>query len=417
MNIEIANRLQALRKQKNLSQEELAEKIGVTRQAVSKWERAEASPDTENLILLAKLYDISLDELLKVNGESVPESGGISLKKADYGFSGEEIKEMRPENYTEEEIYPGRPEAESTSIPQGAPFGADISDEERKSAFSDENAVKNDSNLADTLEKAGRALGDVLNAAGKKVEEGLKKADEEIRKANAEADRDPYAAENNSENWEKKFKQDMEKFGESMEKMGKDIERQVESAFANKHEHKSEHTHCSHKEKEPATLFDKLFPLIITFLFLGTIPLHLAHPGWTLFLLIPLYYTTKEAIRKRNPMVFCYPVFCVLVYCVIGGFLDVFIPGLSDNWYGFMWLIFLTIPLYYTIFPAIKKRNPLVFCYPVLCVMVYIGMGMVLDWISGWLGGVWFSLAWAPIFLSIPVYYIVLSHYQKKKNS
>lgn len=416
MNIEIANRLQALRKQKNLSQEELAEKIGVTRQAVSKWERAEASPDTENLILLAKLYDISLDELLKVNGESVPESGGISLKKADYGFSGEEIKEMRPENYTEEEIYPGRPEAESTSIPQGAPFGADISDEERKSAFSDENAVKNDSNLADTLEKAGRALGDVLNAAGKKVEEGLKKADEEIRKANAEADKDPYAAENNSDDWEKKFKQDMEKFGESMEKMGKDIERQVESAFASKNEHKSEHTHCSHKEKEPATLFDKLFPLIITFLFLGTIPLHLAHPGWTLFLLIPLYYTTKEAIKKRNPMVFCYPVFCVLVYCVIGGFLDVFIPSLSDNWYGFMWLIFLTIPLYYTIFPAIKKRNPLVFCYPVLCVMVYIGMGMVINWISD-LGGMWFAVAWAPIFLSIPVYYIVLSHYQKKKNS
>ena len=64
MNIEIANRLLELRKEKNFSQEELAEKIGVSRQAVSKWERAESSPDTDNLIELARLYEISLDELL-----------------------------------------------------------------------------------------------------------------------------------------------------------------------------------------------------------------------------------------------------------------------------------------------------------------------------------------------------------------
>lgn len=67
MNIEIANRLVELRKKKGLSQEELAEKLGLSRQAVSKWERAEASPDTDNLICLAKLYGISLDELLKTD--------------------------------------------------------------------------------------------------------------------------------------------------------------------------------------------------------------------------------------------------------------------------------------------------------------------------------------------------------------
>lgn len=64
MNIEIANRLVNLRKVNNLSQEALAEKLGISRQAVSKWERAEASPDTDNLILLARLYGVSLDELL-----------------------------------------------------------------------------------------------------------------------------------------------------------------------------------------------------------------------------------------------------------------------------------------------------------------------------------------------------------------
>lgn len=64
MNVEIANRLVQLRKQNNLSQEELAMRLGISRQAVSKWERAESSPDTDNLIALASLYRMSLDDLL-----------------------------------------------------------------------------------------------------------------------------------------------------------------------------------------------------------------------------------------------------------------------------------------------------------------------------------------------------------------
>lgn len=72
MNIKIANRLVELRKKNNLSQEALAEKLGISRQAVSKWERAEASPDTDNLILLAKLYQVSLDDLLLRTEEEIP---------------------------------------------------------------------------------------------------------------------------------------------------------------------------------------------------------------------------------------------------------------------------------------------------------------------------------------------------------
>ena len=64
MTLETANRLYELRKKYDLSQEELAEKLGVSRQAVSKWERSEASPDTDNLIALAKIYGLSLDELI-----------------------------------------------------------------------------------------------------------------------------------------------------------------------------------------------------------------------------------------------------------------------------------------------------------------------------------------------------------------
>lgn len=58
------SRLSKYRKKKGLSQEELAFKLDVSRQAVSKRERDEASPDTNNLISLAKIYGVSLDDLL-----------------------------------------------------------------------------------------------------------------------------------------------------------------------------------------------------------------------------------------------------------------------------------------------------------------------------------------------------------------
>lgn len=67
MNVETANKLVKLRKNHGLSQEALANRLGVSRQAVSKWERAESSPDTDNLIALAKLYGIRVDDML--NGD------------------------------------------------------------------------------------------------------------------------------------------------------------------------------------------------------------------------------------------------------------------------------------------------------------------------------------------------------------
>ena len=64
MNLTIANRLVELRQSLGLSQEALASSLGVSRQAVSKWERGESSPDTDNLIALAELYGLSLDALV-----------------------------------------------------------------------------------------------------------------------------------------------------------------------------------------------------------------------------------------------------------------------------------------------------------------------------------------------------------------
>lgn len=59
-----AEKLKAMRKQASLSQEQLAEKLNVSRQAITKWETEAGTPDIGNLIAIAALFDLSLDELL-----------------------------------------------------------------------------------------------------------------------------------------------------------------------------------------------------------------------------------------------------------------------------------------------------------------------------------------------------------------
>ena len=59
----IGNRILELRKLKNLSQEQLAEKMDVTRQTISKWELGETAPDLEQSKKLSKIFEISLDDL------------------------------------------------------------------------------------------------------------------------------------------------------------------------------------------------------------------------------------------------------------------------------------------------------------------------------------------------------------------
>lgn len=65
MSYEFADRLIELRRAQGLSQESLAKELGISRQAVSKWERAESAPDIGNLTALADLYGVTLDELVR----------------------------------------------------------------------------------------------------------------------------------------------------------------------------------------------------------------------------------------------------------------------------------------------------------------------------------------------------------------
>ena len=211
MNIEIANRLVNLRKSNNLSQEALAEKLGISRQAVSKWERAEASPDTDNLILLARLYHISLDELLKTedeipvpeNEEPVPEFGDAFL-----------------------EVDPAGQETEW-----------------------DWDNVQIDEN------------GDYVNG------------------------------EKNEGVWSLLYS------------------------------------------------FPMPILIIIVYLIIG-FKFGAWHPGWLLFLLIPIWYTLIVAVDNRNIYCFAYPILATLIYLCLGIFWNLWHPG---------WIIFLTIPLYYSV--------------------------------------------------------------------
>ena len=72
--------LRSLRKERGLSQEELAEKIFVTRQAVSRWETGETLPTPETLQLLSALYDVSINTLLGSPRKLVCQCCGMPLE-------------------------------------------------------------------------------------------------------------------------------------------------------------------------------------------------------------------------------------------------------------------------------------------------------------------------------------------------
>ena len=63
MAMNIGAKITAARKNAGFTQEKLAEQLGITPQAISTWERDESIPDTKNLLMLAKLLDVSLDDL------------------------------------------------------------------------------------------------------------------------------------------------------------------------------------------------------------------------------------------------------------------------------------------------------------------------------------------------------------------
>ena len=75
--MEFNNKLYELRKQKGFSQEELANRLNVSRQTISKWEVGESTPDMEKLVAISDLFEVSLDELVM---DKVPQKAEPSVQ-------------------------------------------------------------------------------------------------------------------------------------------------------------------------------------------------------------------------------------------------------------------------------------------------------------------------------------------------
>ena len=97
----ISRNLKNLRKKNQYTQEEIAEKINVSRQSVAKWENGESNPDIESCIKLANLYNVKLDDLVnhseEETGIGVPPKGKFFFGSVVVGERGQIVipKEAR----------------------------------------------------------------------------------------------------------------------------------------------------------------------------------------------------------------------------------------------------------------------------------------------------------------------------------
>lgn len=78
--MEIGNKIHQLRKISGMTQEQLAEKLNVSRQTISKWESGGTMPDLESMVKIGRMFQVSLDELLLKGEEDVRDKEKITLE-------------------------------------------------------------------------------------------------------------------------------------------------------------------------------------------------------------------------------------------------------------------------------------------------------------------------------------------------
>ena len=93
----LADKIIRLRKKHGWSQEELAEKMQVSRQAVSKWEGAQTMPDLEKILMLSKLFGVTTDYLLKdeIEDEEFIDESSISVKRVTIEQANEFLRQRK----------------------------------------------------------------------------------------------------------------------------------------------------------------------------------------------------------------------------------------------------------------------------------------------------------------------------------
>ena len=296
MNIETANRLLQYRKQHHLSQEELAEKIGVSRQAVSKWERSEASPDTDNLISLAEVYGVSLDELLKGKPEDQTQQESKDETAA-------EPVESEHKDETADEA--GEPDRTDETADGETNYV-------REDRVSFKNGIHVDSKNGDRVHISYKDGVNVYSKDGDDVHVS----------------------------WD----------GVSVKEKGKT------RVYTDEDGHIMVDEELKHKHsKSPAHKAFLRFPFwaiaLAAFLAWGFSGLCFGWAlSWIAFFSVPLYYSLVDAVFKRDPSHFAFPVLCTALYILFGYF------NICGGW-PFGWLVFLAIPFYYIICSIIKPKK------------------------------------------------------------
>lgn len=280
MNLEIATRLVGLRKANKLSQEALAEKLGISRQAVSKWERAEASPDTDNLIALAKLYHVSLDELLKINEEEERDSaGGVDVGTDGIAGGSAASAGMRG---AEGEVLPADTREAGESITEQAAGSCREGGQEGTGGGEDDVYI-------------GLKGIHVKSHSGEEVH--------------------------------------IDRRGIHVRDMKSDVHIGGNGVFVNGEKVRS--------VEIPLGVLAIIIYIVIGFCF------DLWHPGWLLFILIPIISSLVDAVCKRDASLFQYPVFAFGIFLYAGIVHTLWHPA---------WVVFLTIPIFYFLTGAVKDR-------------------------------------------------------------
>ena len=330
MNIETANRLYQYRKANNLSQEELAEKIGVSRQAISKWERAEASPDTDNLIMIAKVYGVSLDTLILGEENSSDSDDEKSTKNNESANTENEQSDTEPDN---NDYYKNSKNGDKVHI------GLDgIHIEE-----GGENGDKVHIGWKGIHVEEGRENGDTVHVGWKgiHVEEGGENGDTV------------------HVGWKGIHVEEGRENGDTVhiDKNGIRVEENGEKVFIMD---ENGHIIKKHKNNESkAYRFFKKFPFailaVIAFLAFGFLNIFGGWAtSWLIFLTIPIYDTLITAIFTKNPKKFSFTVLAILIFFILGF-------GNYLGGFAFSWIVFLTIPIYYWLASFISevKNNDL----------------------------------------------------------
>ncbi len=326
MTIETANRLLKLRKKQGLSQEELAEKLGVSRQAVSKWERSEASPDTDNLIALAKIYGLTLDQLI-------------------YGT--EESTDNESDNENDESTADGADSSETDK--NGAAF-ITVNDKNgnRVTINVGDDGVKIKQGSSDSAENSANLSDDI-------------DSDDDVNKALKNAIKDAI----------------IHNKGITVESEDGDTVRlgfdgiKIRQKSKNKHGKNFDDDDYDDEDDENDEENDKGIALTIVL---------------------------------NTP----YTILCIIAYLIFGCY------GVCGGW-AYSWIIFLTIPIWYSLVDAIQHKSFCKFSYPILTAFIYLYIGLY--------HGIWHP-TWI-IFITVAAYYpiaeafdnIIAKHRKNKQSN